>query len=625
MSRSTIQDTTRPNGASATRPMLTLVAAALLASGCGTSAPPESAPRPAEEEAGATPAAEGDFPEPGTRTRGPAEREGIDVEAYDLFLDLSRIREERLTGRAALRVRLTGRENLHLDLAGLRVDSVRWDGVSTGWGRDGSLLSVQAPGGERDGDAPDAASADTGSVHRVEVFYGGPPDEGLAFVSLDSATVTAFADNWPNRARWWFPSNDHPSDKATVRYEVVAPEGLSVLANGRLVERDGTRWTWETRVPIPVYTMVVGVAPFSRHDVGRAACGSAPEAPRRCVEVATQALPGDSAFAARRFSRAAEMVDWMTRTIAPFPYARLDHVESGTRFGGMENASAIFYAREPWSSGEMGEGVIAHETAHQWFGDAVTPASWRHLWLSEGFASYFGPLWFEAADGEEAFRERMEGVRRSYLESDAVDRPVLGPVPRNLYDLLDENAYEKGALVLHMLRGTLGDSAFFEGISAYYREHRHGNARTADLRRALEASSGQELGWFFEQWLERPGYPQLDVRWWHTDTAVDAESPGSNGVRRVALEIRQTQPEDWPAFRLPMDVELVGSDGRRTTVRVVPRRRTDTIRVRTPGTVEQVRLDPDDQVLMEARTRPFDEAESGEPSDGRRLDGSRMD
>ncbi|MFW6193801.1 MAG: M1 family aminopeptidase, partial [Gemmatimonadota bacterium] len=355
------------------------------------------------------------------------------------------------------------------------------------------------------------------------------------------------------------------------------------------------------------------------------ACGAAPEAPGSCVEVAAQALPGDSAFAARRFSRAAEMVEWMTRTIAPFPYERLDHVESATRFGGMENASAIFYAREPWRSGEMGEGVIAHETAHQWFGDAVTPASWRHLWLSEGFASYFGPLWFEAADGEEAFRERMEGVRRSYVESDAVDRPVLGPVPRNLYHLLDENAYEKGALVLHMLRGTLGDSAFFEGIRTYYREHRHGNARTSDLRRAMEASSGQELGWFFEQWLERPGYPRLEVRWWHTDTASGSAATRSDGVRRVALEFRQTQQEDWPVFRLPMDVELVGSDGNRTTVRVVPRRRADTIKVRTPATVEEVRLDPDDWVLMEARTRPADRADSGEPSGGPRLDAAGMD
>lgn len=611
--------------------LLPLLAGWLVASACGTAPPPDASPAaaPTEREGGDSAVVSGArLPEPGARTRGPEMRQGIDVESYDLFLDLSAIRAEHLEGRATLRVRLTDRTNLHLDFAGLQVDSVRWDGAAAGWGRDGSLLAVHPPRAAG-ADAPAkraAVPAEAGSLHRIEIFYHGRPAEGLAFVRLDSATVTTFGDNWPNRARWWFPANDHPSDKATVRYEVVAPEGLEVLANGRLVGRDGTRWTWETRAPIPVYTMVVAVAPFSSHPVGRAACGAAPAAPGRCVEVVARALPGDSAYAAERFRRADDMVEWMTRTIAPFPYARLDHVESGTRFGGMENASAIFYPREPWRSGRMGEGVIAHETAHQWFGDAVTPATWRHLWLSEGFASYFGPLWFEAADGREAFQERMERARREYMASDAVDRPVLGPVPRDLYALLDENAYEKGAWVLHMLRGLMGDSAFFRGIRSYYREKRHGIARTEDLRRAMEASSGDELGWFFQQWLERPGYPRVEARWWHTDAAVDsgtARETSSGAPRRLALEIRQVQPESWPTFRLPMDVEIAAETGDRMTVRVAPRQRTDTVRVRTPGTVRDVRLDPDGWILMEARARAAGEAPGDDASGRRRNEGSR--
>ncbi|MGH7540634.1 MAG: M1 family metallopeptidase, partial [Gemmatimonadota bacterium] len=442
--------------------------------------------------------------------------------------------------------------------------------------------------------------------------YGGAPRDGLFFGRDGRGEPTAFADNWPNRARWWFPSNDHPSDKAAVRWAVRVPDGYEVIANGtfRGVEAapgggGGRVWRWESdpEAPIPTYTMVIGVARFGERSVGEAACGHAPAAPSSCADVTVWPLAGDSAYAVERFARAPDMLDFYAGLVAPYPYEKLAHVESSTRFGGMENASAIFYSMAPWAAREMGEGVIAHETAHQWFGDAVTPAAWSHLWVSEGFASYFGPLYFRARDGEAAFRDLMEAARRAIVQSDATARPVVHDTT-DLFALLDTNNYQKGAWVLHMLRGLLGDSTFFRGIRDYYESSAHGTASTDDVRAALEAASGRDLAWFFEQWLYRPGYPRLDVEWWVEPAPGDGLA-ASRGT--LVAAVRQTQPESWPTFRLPTELDVRPRGGGapvRHPVEITGR--ADTIRLAVETPVEEVVLDPEGWVLesLAIRRRP---------------------
>lgn len=601
---------TTPPAAARCRPLL--VAAAALAAGAGAAAgqaPDGTAPQGCTSGWSAA-----SLPTAGTATRPPAERAGLDVLAYDLALDLTGAGAGRLQGHAALRVRADpALDAIRLDLVGLTVDSARLDGRPASCRHDGAVLEI-APGGR----APGGGLAP--GRHRVDVFYRGRPRDGLAFGTGGRGEPTAFADNWPNRARWWFPSNDHPSDKARVRFDVLAPAGHAVVANGRRVagpvpvsgDDDVERWVWETRVPLPTYLMVVGTARFRRLEAGEAACGRAPEAAGACVPVSVWALAGDSAFAAERFRRAPDMVDVYTRLFAtPFPYAKLAHVESSTRFGGMENAGAIFYARQPWADGTMGEGVIAHETVHQWFGDAVTPARWRHLWLSEGFATYFAAVYFGLRDGPEAFRSRMEEARRDYLGSDVVGRPVVDTT-RDLFSLLDANSYEKGAWVLHMLRGAVGDSAFFRGVRRYLRRHLHGTARTSDLRRATEAASGRDLGWFFRQWLRQPGHPRLQAEWW------TEPSPDGTG-RTLVLEVRQNQPAEWPTFRLPLEIRARGGvrpdEGEATRREVTLSRREETVRIAVPGPVTEVTLDPEDRLLatVELRRRAREPVDAGVP------------
>jgi aminopeptidase N len=282
------------------------------------------------------------------------------------------------------------------------------------------------------------------------------------------------------------------------------------------------------------------------------------------------------------------MVDFYTGLVGPYPFEKLAHVQAATRFGGMENASAIFYSERALASGRDIEGTVAHETAHQWFGDSVTEAEWPELWLAEGFATYFGHLFFAHADGAADLRRRMEEERRQVLASEAVRRPVIDREERDLFALLNDNNYGKGAWILHMLRGLVGDDAFFGGIRAWYSRHAGSVTTTDELRRAVEEASGQPLAWYFRQWLEEPGYPVLQVA--HEWDAASGE---------VVLTVRQLQDEAWPTFRLPLDVELRLEGGAVERRKIELTEREQSFYVPATGPAREVVLDPDVRVLFE--------------------------
>jgi aminopeptidase N len=233
------------------------------------------------------------------------------------------------------------------------------------------------------------------------------------------------------------------------------------------------------------------------------------------------------------------MVDYFSDLIGPFPYGSLAHVESSTIFGGMENATAIFYSSEAIGERRLSEETVAHETAHQWFGDAVTPRDWNHLWLSEGFSVYLAALWLGHANGPNAFYQAMDLARARVVSSLTSIAPILADtLPDNLLTLLNSNNYQKGAWTLHSLRAVVGDSAFFAGLRAYYAQYRNGTVVTADFIGVMEEVSGQDLGWYFDQALHQPRYPRVFVDWSH-----DAASG--------ELTLRITQQQRGDAFRLP--------------------------------------------------------------------------
>ena len=516
-------------------------------------------------------------------------RPGIDVADYAITLDLPD-RGTSIEGRAVLAVRRwVPVDTLVLDLVGLRVDSVLVDDRPASFARTDSLIRIPLPR-----PLPDSFT--------VVVRYGGTAKDGLIIRTDSTGRWTAFGDNWPNRARNWIPSIDHPSDKATVTWTVRAPSDRRVVANGELVEetplpvrggmtpRTLTRWR-ESR-PIPVYLMVIAAAPLVYYDLGRDGCGVGETT--SCVRQSVYVYPESRDFLPGPFSHAPEIVRLFSEIVAPFPYEKLAHLQSSTRYGGMENAGAIFYADGPFRTRTMRPGVIAHETAHQWFGDAVTEREWSHVWLSEGFATYFEQLWVERFGGDSAFRAGMSRLRDQIVKAPEVaSRPVIDTAQTNLMALLNTNSYQKGGWTLHMLRALVGDSAFFRGIRAYYLANRHSTALTDDLRRAVEGTSGRPLGWFFDQWLRRPGFAEVTTSW-----RYDAQQ------KRVVATL--TQGTRFGAYRFPLTVALTDGTGRERRATIdVPASATSTIVVPIDldAAPRSVTFDPDVRVLGTFQSR----------------------
>ena len=396
--------------------------------------------------------------------------------------------------------------------------------------------------------------ARSGDSVRVRVVYDGMVRDGLIVRKDDRGRWSWFADNWPDRTRHWLPIVDHPSDKATVSWTVRSPERNVVVANGaslgtRQVAAGGRRLLetrWRESRPIATYLMVIAAAPLTRYDLSSSVCHRGESG--GCVQQSVYVLPENRGWLPGAFSATDGIMGLFERLVAPFPYEKLAHLQSSTQFGGMENASAIFYDGKLFPPQKVTDGLLAHEMAHQWFGDAVTEREWAHLWLSEGFATYFAALWTRKAQGETAFRAEIVKLRANVLADTVVPRrPVIDTAQTDYMALLNANSYDKGGLALSMLHHELGDSAFFRGVRSYYAAHRHGNAVSDDLRIALERSSGRLLVQFFDQWLRRPGYAEPSLGW-----AYDARSG--------TVSVFALQEGRFGAFALPLTVVVTGGD-----------------------------------------------------------------
>lgn len=502
----------------------------------------------------------------GRITDGYTRQVGFDVLHYNLSLSLSDTNNV-IHGKAVITVRRLDLSDstLTLDFTNMTVTAARIGEAATKFSPDAGQIEIFLP-----------PRLDT---LNLTIQYHGEPKDGLYIRQNKFQRRTFFADNWPDRARHWFPGIDHPADKATVEFHITAPERYTVVANGRLEQErhnlNGTQtWSWRASAPIPTYCMVFGAAEFAVLHLGEAAN----------VPVSYYVFPGDAAVAKESFGRTEQILQFFSENIGPYPYEKLALVQSSTRFGGMENASAIFFAEAALGSPRT-EGTSAHEIAHQWFGDSVTEADWHHLWLSEGFATYFEALFYEHADGEAAFRDEMRRNRDSYLNfAQKKLTPILDTTVTNYFDLLNANNYPKAAWVLHTLRHHIGTENFWQGIREYYKTHRDGNALTDDFRRIVERVSGEELGWFFNQWLRQPGHPEIKMEWrW-----LPKE-------KSVELALRQIQAGTF--FRLPLEIEIIsaGEKARHTVWMEETEARLKLPHGKKP---ERIVLDPEEKILM---------------------------
>jgi len=476
-----------------------------------------------------------------------------------------------------------GVTELYLDLTsksetiagkGMTVSAVTSDGDPVQWIHDGDrlLISLAEPPAKEE-------------LRKFTVTYGGIPAAGLKIGPNRYEERTFFSVNWPNRARNWLPMIDHPYDKATSEFVVTAPIHYQVVANGLLQEEtnlgDGFRRThWKQSVPIPSWLNALGVARFaSRH------FGTINDIPLqtwtfhqdREAGIATFDVPTRQAMA------------FFSEHIGPYPYEKLANVEAAGMGGGMEHASAMFYGARAVTM-EPATGLVTHEIAHQWFGNSVTESDWDDVWLSEGFATYLTLLSTEHYRGRDAFVAGLERSRERVWSGEDND-PEETVVHDNLSDMSDVLSglqYQKGAWILHMLRWEIGTEDFWTGLREYYRRYRDSTASTADLVRLMEEISGEELSWFFDQWLHRTPSPALEGSWLYDSASGQIE-----------IELVQTQPGD--AYTLDLEIgigEANAEDSRLDVIQMTEKRQRFELAV--DGAPQSVTLDPNTWALIRA-------------------------
>lgn len=462
-----------------------------------------------------------------------AQRPGssIDVSGYIYELELNDLNNQ-VTGKATVNAVFLKESNLlQLDLIsvnkegkGMTVSGVSANNKALSFThlRDTLRIALEAP-------------VKKGDSISVVIRYSGIPADGLIIGRNKFGHRGFFSDNWPNRARNWIPCNDHPADKAGVEFIITAPDHYQVVANGVQLEEtslpDKKKLThYKETVPLPTKIMVIGAADFAVQYAGDV----------NCIPVYSWIYPENKEKGFYDYALAKNILAYFIDLVGPYAYRKLANVQSTTMFGGMENASTIFYSENSVTGNRKCEGLIAHEIAHQWFGNMATEADWSHIWLSEGFATYMTILYFERTHSQDTAMDMRAKDRKAVITfSKKYNEPVVDETQTDYLQLLNANSYQKGGWILHMLRRQIGDSAFLRGVRSYYAQYAGRNAVTEDLQRVMEKASGRNLSRFFKQWLYTPGQPQLDIKW-HYDA-------GSKYIKGTVVQLQPT------AFEFPLD------------------------------------------------------------------------
>jgi aminopeptidase N len=414
-----------------------------------------------------------------------------------------------------------------------------------------------------------------------EINYVGIPIDGLIIGKNKFGDRGFFGDNWPDRGHHWLPVVDHPSDKAAVDFIIIAPMHYSVIANGIKIEESPldskrTLTHWHEEVPSPVKVMVAGIARFAVQYVGKV----------NDISVESWVYPQNRLEGFHDYAIAVNVLDYFHNHIGAYSYKKLANVQSKTRWGGLENANTIFYFENSVTGKAERESLIAHEEAHQWFGNSATENDWHHVWLSEGFATYFASLYLENTYGRDRLVEEQTKDRKEVIEyNNKKSAPVIDTTITDINKVLNTNTYQKGGWVLHMLRNEVGDRAFWKGIRTYYATYKNGNAMTSDFKRIMEETSGKDLSLFFKQWLYQPGLPKISCNW-----RYDAKS------KSVNLEIQQTQA---PLFQFALEINFVSRDGQKMIKTIQVPSKSQKIAIPVDFEVQSVILDPNTWLLFE--------------------------
>jgi len=487
-----------------------------------------------------------------------------------------------------------GFRELTLDAVGMEFDSVKLDpaGTDLKYRNTGDKIVV----------ALDKAYSPDDVISVRFKYTSTQPRKGVYFVDeLKADNVNFDAQIWSQgeaeENRYWFPSFDFPSDKATSEEFITVPKGETVIGNGeRLPDVENTDGTYTAHykmsIPYSTYLTSFVIGKYVRVDDKY---GDIP--------LGFYVYPGREAIAPLAFSNTKKMMQaYEELTGVKFPYNKYDQtIVRNFQFGGMENITATTHADTEvfMVSGGLGpfgtaavEDLVSHELSHSWFGDLVTCKNWSELWLNEGFATFMEAAWREKAYGRDSYIRKLQSDAAQAIADDSINKrrhALFNVIAKPDDSLFDTTTYQKGGTVVHMLREQVGNENFWKAINAYLNAHKFDNVTSVDLEKAMEAASGQDLKWFFEQWVYGAGLPELNV--------TQAYLPASKTLR---LTFTQTQKLDkiTPAvFRLPLDVEIA-TGNKKHVQKIDLTKRIQIVNLKVDGRPTGLKLDPEEKIIL---------------------------
>ncbi|HQU71248.1 MAG: T9SS type A sorting domain-containing protein [Calditrichaeota bacterium] len=515
----------------------------------------------------------------------PIQRQPVDLHHYRINLQLFPDQRE-IEGRVDMLGKATGAvEKVVVDLYdNMVIDSLLWDGQPLAYTRGFDRVNLVPP-----------ANLAGGDPFRLRIVYHGSPTR-IDFGSFNWSNTGSAWRIWtlsePYGSPTWWPCIDDPADKADSLFaDITVPEDLVVGSNGLQTglrhNGDGTRtFSWETRYPISPYLFVVIAGDYQYFS------GSYQLRDGREMPLAYYAFPESEAGARVDFSYTPQMLAAFENLFGDYPFGSEKYgIATVPRGAAMEHQTLTTLSAGLVTGTREYELVLAHELAHHWFGDAITVRNWSDIWLHEGFATYCEALWAEHLYGDSGYVAVMASKERTTYEGsiwieDSLNVPVL----------FGQTVYYKGAWVLHMLRGVLGDEVFFRCLKVFAADPRfvYGNAGIAEFRAVCEQESGRSLSGFFEQWLYRPGRPYYSFSW-------SVETLGNRFGTSLNIDQENTQdPGDERPYQMPLQVRLSGFRRDTTVVleNFLPEQSYEIITSFRPSRVE---LDPDRWILKRVR------------------------